>query len=183
MRTGARRRGGMRLHVSTALGATVTTQLGIPVTTPDRTLTDLADVLTASALERALATAERKGLVNRADLQVLPGRRRVVRTPHQFTRSDFEARFLASVRAWGLPEPRSNQLIAGLEVDFVWHGHRLIVELDHPYTHLNPQAFERDRLKDERLEDAGYTVRRVTEQRFRLWPADVRAMLSRRLQP
>jgi predicted transcriptional regulator of viral defense system/very-short-patch-repair endonuclease len=188
-RTGARRRHGMRVHVSTTLTAgEVTVHDGIPVTTPARTLTDLADVVTdladvvtASALEAALATAERLGLVDRRELAPAPGRRRVVRGSHRFTRSEFERRFLAAVRAWRLPVPETNQTVAGWEVDCVWRERRLVVELDHPYTHTDPRAFERDRLKDERLEDAGYVVRRVTEERFRRRPADVRAMLVRRL--
>jgi very-short-patch-repair endonuclease len=89
---------------------------------------------------------------------------------------------MGHVREWGLPLPERNQRVGPWEVDFIWRAQRLVVELDDPFTHLDPDSFERDRLKDERLEDAGLRVRRVTADRLMRHPGDVRAMLARRLE-
>ena len=156
-RTGARHRKGLHVHVSGTLDeAVVTVREGIPVTTPKRTMVDLADVLVASALARALDGAERAGLVEREGLLVPPpGRRRVVVAPHRFTRSGFERRFLAALADWDLPLPETNQLVAGWEVDCLWRDRDLVVELDSAHTHLNHASFESDRRKDEALDAAG----------------------------
>jgi hypothetical protein len=82
---------------------------------------------------------------------------------------------------WGLPEPGYNQDLAGLEYDVVWRAQRVVVELDHPHTHLNPESFESDPVKAERAMEAGYAFRRVTERRFATRPGEVRAMLARLL--
>jgi very-short-patch-repair endonuclease len=182
-RTGARQRRGIRVHVSATLEpGDVTTRDGIPVTTPARTVTDLADVTTRRATQRALAAAERAGLASRHDLLIPPrGRRRVVHGPHRFSRSENEERFMQSLDRWGLPLPEQNQDIGPWEVDFIWREHALVVELDDPFSHLDREAFERDRLKDEQLTDAGLEVRRITTDRLATRPGDVRAMLARRL--
>jgi hypothetical protein len=179
--THRRDRPGVLAHESATLtAADITVREGIRVTTPHRTLLDLADVLTPSRLQRDLATAERLGLVDRADLLTVPaGRRRVVRDGHRFLRSGLEERFLVCLGAWGIELPETNQLVAGWEVDALWRRQRLVVELDTYATHRDREAFERDRLKQERLEEAGYTVRRVTDTRLDARPGEVRAMLSR----
>jgi very-short-patch-repair endonuclease len=182
-RTGAPRRAGMHVHTSTTLTPdTVTRRHGIPVTTPERTLVDLADVVRPDDLARTVSAAERAGLADRTTLWVPPGRRNPVRAPHVWTRSHFERRFVDAVGAWGLPVPLTNQeVVEGWEVDCWWAAERLAVELDHPHTHLNPERFELDRLKDQVLAEHGITVRRVTERRFAEHPLDVRAMLARAL--
>ena len=72
--------------------------------------------------------------------------------------------------------------IAGELVDFVWHRQRLIVEVDHPYTHGSKRSFEDDRRRDTRLQLAGYRVVRITHERLHHDPAgviaDLRALLS-----
>jgi hypothetical protein len=182
-RTGARQRRGIRLHVSGTLTRDVVTRVdGIPVTTPERTLTDLADVLRADDLARAVSAAERADLIDRERLWVAPGRRNPIRAPHVWTRSGFERRFRRALIDWGLPPAGFNQeVLRGVEVDIVWEAQRVAVELDHPHTHLNPESFESDPLKAERIMDAGYTFRRVTERRFAHRPGEVRAMLTRLL--
>ena len=110
-----------------------------------------------------------------------PGRRRVVVAPHRFTRSGFERRFLSSLTAWGLPLPETNQLVAGWEVDCLWRDRALVVELDSAHTHLNHASFESDRRKDEALDAAGLTVRRITDVRLGTRPLEVRALMTRLL--
>ena len=67
---------------------------------------------------------------------------------------------LALIRRVGLPEPRTNARVLGHEVDFLWAGHRLIVETDGYGPHGTRRAFERDRRNDARLTAAGYRVLR-----------------------
>ncbi|NJD11161.1 MAG: type IV toxin-antitoxin system AbiEi family antitoxin domain-containing protein, partial [Gemmatimonadetes bacterium] len=64
-----RRITGLVIHRSRHLNATdVTTRAGLPLTTPRRTLLDLAAVMPVSELERAAARAERAGLLRLADV-------------------------------------------------------------------------------------------------------------------
>jgi very-short-patch-repair endonuclease len=49
-----------------------------------------------------------------------------------------------------------------MQVDFVWHGHRVIVETDGFGTHSSRQAFQRDRRRDQVLSLANWQVVRFT---------------------
>jgi hypothetical protein len=181
-RTGARARKGIRVHTSTTLTShNVTTRHGIPVTTPERTLVDLADVLRPDDLARTVSAAERADLIDRATLHRPPGRRDPVRQPHVWTRSGFERRFRRALLDWGLPPAEFNRIVGRWEYDVVWLEQRVIVELDHPHTHLNPESFESDPLKAEHAMDAGFAFRRITEKRFAHRPHDVRRTLERLL--
>jgi very-short-patch-repair endonuclease len=160
-----RSRPGIVVHVSVDLPASdAGLRFGIPVTSPARTLVDYADVATPTRLRRALEAAERAELVQRADLEPpRPGRRRVVRAPHRFTRSGLERRVLERIRSAGLPLPETNQVVLGWEVDCLWRDQRAVLEIDAWHTHRDAGAFERDRRKQNALEDAGYRVRRLTD--------------------
>jgi very-short-patch-repair endonuclease len=48
------------------------------------------------------------------------------------------------------------------QVDFLWPQQRLAVETDGRDVHTTRKAFEHDRLRDQRLTLAGYTVVRFT---------------------
>jgi very-short-patch-repair endonuclease len=63
--------------------------------------------------------------------------------------------------------------VAGLEVDAVWHDRRLVVELDGHEFHRTRAAFERDRIRDAKLQLAGYSVVRFTHRRLESAPAEV----------
>ena len=115
---------------------------GIAITSPARTLRDLARHLPRRELERAAEQAQVLRLVTRGGLGDL------ARDEPAMTRSEAEARFLALVRAAGLPEPETNVRVAGYEVDFLWREQRLVVEVDGFAFHSSREAFERDRRKD-----------------------------------
>ena len=151
-----------------------TTRRGIPVTTPARTLLDLASVLDARELRRAFEEALVQRLVTktalRATLERSPGRggTRILRAlldqddgPH-LTRLEAEKRFRELMREAGLPLPRTNVGVAGYEVDAHWARERLVVEIDSWTFHRTRASFERDRRKDAELGVAGYRVMRVT---------------------
>jgi very-short-patch-repair endonuclease len=78
------------------------------------------------------------------------------------TRSEAERRLLRLIRAAGLPLPNTNARLDPFEVDFLWPGHRLVVEVDGFAFHSSRAAFERDRARDAELTARGYRVIRVT---------------------
>jgi hypothetical protein len=160
-----------------------TTHYGSPVTTPARTLIDLADVIDPASLTRAVNEARLRRLLSDDDLTVTiktsPGRRTAGLTPtHAPTRSVFEDTFLRFVDRYGLPYPEVNQVIHGYEVDMLWRRQRLIVELDgrqHEY------AFEHDRERDAHLLAHGLSTIRVTWRRLTGEPAREARRLRRLL--
>ena len=180
-----RQRGGMTLHRHPLPADEVVVRDGIRVTSPPRTLLDLAGVLGPQQLRRAYEQAEilrldstlslgrlierhenRKGtnaLCGLLGSQALPA----------ITKRELEERFLTTIRAGGLPEPRTNTVVEGLEVDAFWPAARLVVELDSRGFHLNRIAFERDRERDRKLMLAGYRVVRITWRQLHDDPARI----------
>ena len=149
---------------------------GLTVTTVARTLLDLAAILPPTRLERACHQAEIQRCLDAtaiADVLVRagtsPGTRRLrdaietlAATGPEPTRSELEIRFLSLIAHFGLPRPRTNATVAGLEVDFLWPGHGLVAETDGAATHLTATAFETDRRRDAILQVAGLRVVRFT---------------------
>jgi very-short-patch-repair endonuclease len=154
----------------------VTRERGIPVTTPARTLVDLAAVVSESELEHAFNEAQFRRLGSPTSLDVLiaryprrpgtPAIRRVLdnhkRNGETVTRSRLERRFLALVDAHGLPRPRINRRTEHGELDARWPEQRLVVECDGFAAHGTREAFERDRARDRELTAAGWRVVRIT---------------------
>jgi very-short-patch-repair endonuclease len=180
-----RRRPGIQVHCSP--DAETTLHHGICVTTPARTLVDLADVLPAKALTRALNEAQVLRLVTRAELTTLltryPGRRTAQLTPERgATRSPLEDRFVRFLKRHHLPLPELNQTIAGYEVDAVYRAQHLVIELDSREFHSTPQAFERDRERDAHLLNAGFSTLRITDGRLKHYEAREAERLSNLLR-
>ncbi len=170
---GDRRHPGITIHRSSHADAT--THYGIPVTTPARTLVDLADVLNHRALTRAVNEAQVLGLVTPAELITLltryPGRRTASLTPERgATRSHLEDNFVRFLKRHHLPLSELNQQIEGHEVDAFYRAHRLVIELDSRQFHTTPKAFERDRDRDADLLNAGFSTLRITDQRRKHQP-------------
>ena len=163
----------LRPHCAVLPTDEMTTKDGIPVTTPARTLLDLAAILDRRALERAFNEAEVRRLTSPAPLETLiarhPGKRGAtnLRTllldaGRSTTRSELEARFLSLLDAHDLPHPETNVVIEGIEVDAVWREQGVIVELDGYAFHGTRAAFESDRARDRRLTARGWRVIRIT---------------------
>jgi len=181
-----RPRRGIRLHRTRRHEAT--RRYGVPVTTPRRTLVDLAVHLDDRTLARAIEEARLLRLTTPADLASLnarsSGRRGAKRlaatlaaaNEPRLTRSEAERRFLDIVRAARLPAPETNVRVAGYEVDFLWREQRLVVEVDGFAYHSSRAAFERDRRKDADLQAAGLRVIRVT---YRQITRDREALIAR----
>jgi len=166
---------GLRVHQSATLAEDVVLHHGLAVTSPTRTLVDLADVLAPDRLTRVLHRAEIVRVLDARALQArlheLPGRRTralsaaLTDLGHlgpDHTRSELEERFLALIAPFGLPPPRVNATVAGYEVDFLWPRQRVVAETDGAATHATRSGFEADRRRDLALLLAGYRVVRFT---------------------
>jgi hypothetical protein len=188
---GRRRRPGLTIHRARELGPDeVDVHHGIPVTSPARTLLDLAAILDERGLERALDRAEQLELTDYPTLESLAGTRRghpgagrlrrALRS-HQagttLTKSELEELFLALCRAYGLPQPLVNTWLEAREVDFLFPAHRLIVETDGWMHHRSREAFENDRARDALMARAGYRTLRFTYRQIEHEPATVAATI------
>jgi hypothetical protein len=185
----ARGRAGLTLHRPRRLDSDErTVSQGVPVTTVSRTVTDLADVVGPRVLRKVLEQAEFLRLD--ASPVPIPGRRGTDRLTRalaahgplvQMTRSELEDRFLALCREAGLPTPLANTVVGGMEVDFCWPDHHVIVETDGWRFHGTRTAFERDRRRTTRLQLAGWIVVRFTYDDVVRHPGYVVASLWRLL--
>ena len=177
---GRRRIAGIRCHTARTLDPRDRTTIdGIPVTSCNRTLLDLAELLSPQRLRSTLEAVQRRDLLDVKALRALlarsPGRRGVTRLraalaqlhdEAPFIQSELERRFLELIRAAGLPEPQCNVVVAGELVDFYWPAHRLVVEVDGYRFHKTRRSFEEDRRRDARLQIAEIRVVRVTHERI-----------------
>jgi very-short-patch-repair endonuclease len=180
-----RPRPGLRIHRSLSLNAAV--QDGLPLTTPTRTIHDLATCLPQPELDRAVEQAQILHLATRDEIAAdLPRRgrpalRAALDNEPQLTRSEAERRLLALIRQARLPRPQTNVILGGYEVDLFWPDQRLVVEVDGYAYHSTRQAFERDRARDTALQAAGYRVVRFTWRQIVREPHAVVAQLARLL--
>jgi very-short-patch-repair endonuclease len=172
-----RRRPGICAHRSRTLSAKdIRRHRGIRVTSPARTVLEIASRLSAPALARTVNDGRLGRHLRVADLAELlerlpqhPGTPRVlplIRTATGPTRSQFEDAFVAFDERFGLPFPRMNARVAGYEVDALFEAERLIVELDGFEYHRDRRSFERDRERDAATLAAGYGTVRLTWERF-----------------
>lgn len=145
------RRAGIQVHrCPSLLPGQVTKRLGIPVTIPARTISDLHGIVSGRELRRAIRQAEVLGLPIAS----------VVARDH--TRSELEREFLLLCRCHRLPEPEVNVRLGPHLVDFLWRDRRLIVETDGYRYHRGRQAFEDDRARDLDLQALGFEVVRLS---------------------
>jgi very-short-patch-repair endonuclease len=193
---GSRKRPRLRIHRARDLTGQTTTHDGIRVTTPARTILDLAATLQRRPLERLLDQAESARLTDIASLAALArahaghrgaGKLLATLTTHApgttLTKSELEERFLTLCRDHGLPQPLVNHDIEGFEVDFSFPQARLLVEADSWRWHRSREAFERDRHRDAAHARAGYRTLRFTHIQISTDPntvaQTVRAALER----
>jgi hypothetical protein len=168
----------------------VTVRDGIPVTTPARTLLDLATELGPRALERAVNEADKRDLIDPEELRGAlagyagePGvralRSLLDRDTFRLSDSDLEIYFAPIAAAAGLPPPLTKQMLNGFEVDFHWPELGLVVETDGLRYHRTPSAQARDRKRDQAHVAAGFATLRFTHWQVKYEPAYVREILVR----
>ena len=163
-------------HPKSLVGEDVTTFDGIPVTTAMRTLVDLAGVVNAEHLRRALTRSEQLDLLDLRPLHRLmrpgvPGAAslRGLLTAYDSDanlRSDLERELKRLCKQHRLPRPKCNVLVHGHEVDFFWAEVKLIVEVDGWRYHGTREAFDHDRNRDTELTLLGFTTIRFPDRRI-----------------
>jgi very-short-patch-repair endonuclease len=132
---------------------------GLRVTSPARTLIDLADFRRRRMLEQAIDQAE----YHQLHLPLGEVHDRLRRRPRSrllrsviaehvagstITESEAEELFLAIVRRAGLPRPEPQVRLWGRRRDFFFRAQRVVVEIDGRQAHDRDRAFERDALRD-----------------------------------
>lgn len=170
------RHAGITAHRSDLPRDEIRIRHGLPVTSPARTLLDLAASTTAAELARAAANAYVAGLAPEAEIERTlsrhagrPGtrtRQRILDGGLHRTRSNPERDLAARCVAARLAAPQLNATVAGLEVDAHWPSHRVVVEIDTLGTHGHARACAADRRRDQTLQAAGIAVLRVTDQQL-----------------
>jgi len=155
---------------------------------------DLAATVRFDWLEKMVERSEELGLFDLRPVEELlartaghNGHKRLRRAialykPSSFTRSGLEKRFLGLVLEAGLPQPRTNYVEQGFELDCYWPEERFAVELDVFETHGTRAAFERDRKRQEDLLLAGIEMTRVTGPRLEREPDAVLRRVARLLE-
>jgi hypothetical protein len=185
----------VRLRRSRALAEDeVTTLRAIPITTPERTVLDLAATLTPRALERLLdnagtaidgpaleALADRHA--GRAGTPTVLAALSLHHAGTPLTRSELEAAFLQFCDDRDIPRPQTNTYAEGFEIDALWPDDKVAVELDSWTHHRTRAAFERDRARDLALIAAGYRVVRITSRRLERDAGELATLLGGLLSP
>lgn len=168
---GKGRRRGIHVHRSRALSPAATTRRHrIPVTKPARTIADLRGCTSQKELRRAVRQANVLGLPLGPEIEI------------DRTRSDLELDFLALCQRHGIPEPEVNARLDGIEADFLWRDHLLVVETDSYIYHRGEVAFQDDHDRNLKLRLRGYEVLRLSEKQITDEPAVVAEALKERLR-
>lgn len=159
---------GIKLHRAGLAPEDRAVRDGLPVMAMPRLLLHLASRVGERRLEKLVAEASHRGLLEgRATVDLLHRARgnrgvRALRLAcdgylgQAATRSPPEAEFLALCRRHRLPTPLVNVPVLEFEVDFLWPRARLVVEIDGFSSHRHRDQFERDRLRAVTLRGAGY---------------------------
>jgi hypothetical protein len=195
-RSGGATHEGLRLHQTRRLEPyEVTLEKGIPVTSVERTLLDLAGRMDAKRIERTLVQADRSGNLSWPALARILVKRRGRRGAGRLKRiaaevdpravetlSVTEIDFLALWRETGLELPAVNILVEGHLVDFLWPRQKVVVETDSWGFHGDRPSFERDHQTDVDLVAAGYDVHRTTYKMLERDPDPFLANVRRALR-
>jgi hypothetical protein len=169
---GPRRLDDVFVYRSLTLAGNTMTVDGIPTTTPERAIIEVAPYVDDSGLARAVREAMRMRRTNAADLLGAVdnharrrGTRRVLRAlaryaglPVSKARSGAEIRALMVLRDAGRSLPRLNEKVAGEEADLIWADQRLIIEIDGGPFH---QDIGEDARKEALWRAAGWAVLRL----------------------
>lgn len=169
---GDHRRTGIRVHLLHSLIARdIDIYQGLRVTSPARTLLDMAPSMPDAALKRRVNEARRAEVLALADIADVvqrfprqPGARRLrplLEVKGGPTRSEWEDAFPAFCKQYDLPHPVLSQFVAGYEADAVFPDEKIVIELDSWEFHKHRDAFELDRDRDADRLAAGYWTVRI----------------------
>jgi very-short-patch-repair endonuclease len=187
-------RKGIRVHRIQAIDrAELRRHKGLWISSPARTLLEIATTLPRHGLADAVSDAIGERLVNRRDIEATLARNRGRRGSARLaevigdegattiTRSRAEKAFLRLIRKAGLPEPEVNVRFGRYVPDFMWREQRLIVELDSYRFHGGPKGFDNDHDKDLVYREAGFDVLRPTRYHVIKQPARILVLVAQAL--
>lgn len=164
---------------------------GLRVTTPARTIVDMAGELGDREMRRLVERAQDLHRFDPKEIRAIlerhprrPGSRALLdfiallEPDADGARSHLERLFLPLVRKAGLPKPEVNVDIEGRERDFVWRRQRLVVEVDGYAYHSSREAMRTDRRRDRELTAALWRPARFTYEEVAFEPAATAAELA-----
>jgi very-short-patch-repair endonuclease len=169
-----RKRNRIDIHRARLTRRDVRSVRGIPVTAPNRTLADLAGVLTEHRLEDALDKAIFLGFTSLKSLErYITGkkfsgagrlRRLIADRAHGMTQSELERVFLRKVRKARMPEPVRQFAVGKRKIDVGYPEHSLVIELDgHGSRYARRDLQKHDRRQNEVVRSlSGWTLLRFT---------------------
>lgn len=170
---------------------------GIPVTSVERTLLDLAALLPDRVLEKALMSALHKRLTTMDLLDVIiatdggrgvKGTRRFRRVlslaAEGITGSVAEVDLADIIRDAPIPWPETQHRIvmpdgSNAYPDFAWVDRMKLVEADGYGSHSTPEKLDRDLTRQNQLMELGWEIRRFSARQISREPLIVRAELIR----
>jgi very-short-patch-repair endonuclease len=165
------------------------------VTTPARTIVDLAATLEGRALREVVERAEDLLRFDPTDIRSTlarapkrPGTKRLndlitlLAPDDDNARSHLERLFLTVMRKANLPKPRTNHEIAGRRRDFAWPDQRLVVETDGYRYHSSRAARRRDNRRDRQLTALGWRTVRFSYEEVAFEPGVVGAEVKQLLR-
>jgi hypothetical protein len=190
---GDRRPSRVKTHKLRGLAAAdICTHRELRVTSPARTLLDMAPYMAEAALKRRVNEARRAEILTLPDVADVverfsrhPGARRLrplLEIRGGPTRSEWEDAFPAFCRQYDLPDPILSEMVAGYEADALFPNERVVVELDSWDFHKDREAFESDRDRDADRLAAGFVTIRITWERIKYRSAREAARLHRILR-
>ena len=175
---------------------------GLPTTTPERTVVDLAAIISERHLERIVdhglasgalhagrlsdvfGTIGRQGKPGTAKMRkILESRKPGYTAPE----SELERRLLKLFSDYGLPEPIPQFRAPWLSptrgrVDFAYPDSKLVIEGDSRRWHTMLNSFEIDRLRDNAAQLAGWRILRFTWDEINESPARVADTVNKALK-
>lgn len=159
---------------------------GIPCTTVNRTLLDLAATESVKLVKRSLAQLDYERRLRPDRIREACGRGRAgsatlltalnAYVPQLArTRSDLEDEYLYLCQRFSIPLPEVNACIHGEELDCLWRDLGIVVELDGGANHRSTAQRHRDERKALKLRARGLTVVRYSEDQVFNSPGQVAA--------
>jgi predicted transcriptional regulator of viral defense system len=185
---GRNARAGIRLHTATLPAEHITRCGRLPVTTPARTVVDLARTLSFraglvsadSALHRKLVTKPELTAVLAASARWRGARRAAAVIDFADGRAESPLESLARIafKDCGLPPPELQVWLGGTDepvgrVDFYWRKYRTIAEVDGAIKYADPDRARAQLRRDSLLRDDGFEVVHFTWQQITQTPEQV----------
>jgi len=189
---GGRTKAGVHVRQTHLPDAQIGSARGLPTTSGDRTVVDLAASL---RFEPAVVVADHalhSGASTRAGVlavlaalgQSVPQRavQRVIDAADALAESPGESLTRLLLIECGFPTPRAQVQIGPYRVDFLLDGTRVVVEFDGRIKYDDPDALWREKQREDWLRAQGYEVVRLTWDDVRRHPERAAALVQAALQ-